>query len=237
MAEEIDARRIAAPRAAVYQKRFVAKPNFKNVVMVEISITYPQVDVFGRPHATQKISGFYREQAKEYYDYASHSLFDQAVQEYLDSIKQQFPFRPYTVNGSFETPYNRAALLSIYSDRYEFTGGAHGNTVRTAETWQLSAGNRMKLSDFFDDSSYKSVIFEAITGDIKAQIEAGNEYYFADYAKNVFRYFDEANYYLTDKGFAIFYPLYSIAAYVQGIPVFIVPYEAFGDNLKKRVFV
>lgn len=221
---------------AVYYKKIVSKPAYKGKVMIEISITYPQADVPGNAHTSRRINNFYHESATQYYDYAMHTLFDQAVQEYLYRQHQHFQFLPYEVLQTFENPYNRASLLSIYYDRYEYTAGAHGNTVRAADTWQLSAGARLKLSDFFDDSYYRSVIFEFITNDIKRQIDEGNSYYFDDYAKNVFRYFDEENYYLTDTGIAIFYPLYTIAAYAQGIPVFIVPYEAFGGSLKKGLF-
>jgi hypothetical protein len=223
-------------RAAVYQKKFIAKPTYKGIVMVDISITFPQVDVWEKPHVSQRISSFYQDSAKKYYEYAAHELYEEAIKEYIFRMGQHFPFNAYNVVQTFEKPYNLAGLLSIYYDRYEYTGGAHGNTVRYADTWHLSSGRRLTLSDFFEDSSYKSVFFEYITAEIKRQIEAGNTYYFDDYVKNVFRYFDEENYYLTDTGFAIYYPLYSIAAYVQGIPVFIVPYEAFGRNLKKRLF-
>ncbi|HBL49051.1 MAG TPA: hypothetical protein DDZ65_02255 [Firmicutes bacterium] len=28
----------------------------------------------------------------------------------------------------------------MYTDRYEYTGRAHGNTSRTSETWELTRG-------------------------------------------------------------------------------------------------
>lgn len=222
--------------ASVFQKKFAAKPSYKGITMIDVSITFPQVNVRENPRTTQRINAFYRENTKKYYDYVSDVLFNQAKNEYIDSIKQHIPFRTFQVVQTFETPYNLNALLSIFYDRYEYTGGAHGNTVRFADTWLLSTANRLKLCDFFEDSYYKSVIFEYIINDISKQIKNGNSYYFDNYSKNVFRYFDESNFYLTDTGFAIYYPLYTIAAYVQGIPVFIVPYDAFGPNLKKRFF-
>jgi hypothetical protein len=201
MSEKIRVKNNSA-HAAVLQKRFVAKPIYRGTVMVDISITFPQVDMRENMRVAQHISTFYRESAKQYYDYASHVLFDQAAKEYIYSLGQHYPFRTYQVLQTFETPYNHASLLSIYYDRYEYTAGAHGNTTQFADTWQLSTGARLKLSDFFDGSYY----------------------------------FDESNYYLTDAGIAIFYPLYTIAAFVQGIPTFIIPYEVFDGSLKKRLF-
>jgi hypothetical protein len=38
-------------------------------------------------------------------------------------------------------------IISLWFDRYEFTGGAHGNTVRTAQTWNLQSCVTLKLSE------------------------------------------------------------------------------------------
>lgn len=222
--------------AIIFKKTLTAKPTYKSIEMVDISISYPQVDVKNNLKVSQDISLFYRNSAKQYYSYASKDIYDSAVKEYLYDLQQHFPFREYQIMQTYETPYNHASLLSIYYDRYEYTAGAHGNTTRAADTWYLPNGASVRLSDFFNGSYYKAVFFEYITNEIKTQIDQGNTYYFDDYAKNVFRYFDEKNYYLTDSGFAIFYPLYTIAAYVQGIPTFIVPYDAFGHGLKTRLF-
>lgn len=224
------------PGATVYQKKFAAKPVYKGTSMVDISISYPQIEVKNNIKVTQNISSFYRNDARQYYNYAAHEIYGSAMKEYIRDLQQHFPFREYQIMQTYETTFNHGSLLSIYYDRYEYTAGAHGNTTRAADTWYLQNGARMSLSDFFTGSYYKAVFYEFITSEIKSQIEQGNTYYFEDYAKNVFRYFDEKNYYLTDNGFAIFYPLYTIAAYVQGIPVFIVPYEAFGHGLKTRLF-
>lgn len=224
------------PGAIIYQKKIAAKPTYKGTAMVDISISYPQVEVKNNIKSTQDISSFYRNEARKYYNYASHEIYDSAVKEYLHDLQQHFPFREYQVMQTYQTTFNHGSLLSIYYDRYEYTAGAHGNTTRVADTWYLQNSARVSLSDFFTGSYYKAVFYEFITNEIKLQIEQGNTYYFDDYAKNVFRYLDEKNYYLTDNGFAIFYPLYTIAAYVQGIPVFIVPYETFGHGLKTRIF-
>ncbi len=224
------------PEAIIYQKKIAAKPFYKGTQMVDVSISYPQVDVKNNLKSSQDISAFYRNSAREYYNYAANDIYNSATKEYLHDLQQHFPFREYQVMQTYEATYNLGSLLSIYYDRYEYTAGAHGNTTRAADTWYLPNAMQLSLSDFFVGSYYKAVFFEFVTNEVKSQIEQGNTYYFDDYAKNVFRYFDEKNYYLTDSGFAVFYPLYTIAAYVQGIPVFIVPYEAFGRGLRTRLF-
>lgn len=236
MSENTAPNRNKNAHTSVFQKKFAAKPSYKGIVMINISIAFPQVIIQGNPRTMQRINAFYRETTKQYYDHVSDVLFNQAKNEYLESLKQHIPFRTFAVAQTIEVPYNSGNLLSIYYDRYEYTGGAHGTTTRFADTWLLSTGNRLKLCELFEGSYYKSIIFQYIIGEINKQIKNGNSYYFDNYSKNVFRYFDENNFYLTEKGIAVFYPLYTIAAYVQGIPVFVVPYEIFGQNLKKRLF-
>lgn len=222
--------------AIVLQKKYISKPSFKGTVMVNISITYPLVEIKGNMDSTQKISTFYKESARKYYEWASHELFNDAKKDYLNSLQQNIPFGEYEVMQTYEVPYSHNQLLSIYYDRYQFKGGAHGNTVRASNTWHVENGTSVGLGDFFTGSYYKSIFYEFITGEIKKQKKQGNTYYFDDYAKNVFQYFDENNYFLSDEGFVIYYPLYTIAAYAQGIPVFVVPYGVFGRELKEWLF-
>lgn len=226
----------ADTHTSVFPRKYASKLSYKGISVIEIAITYPHVEIYGNPRVSQYISYFYRDGAKRYYEKASHELYSMAVKEYLNSTAQHYPFRPYQVVQNFEVTFNRGSLLSIYYDRYEYTSGAHGNTIRYADTFMTNVGKHMKLEDFFEDSYYKSVIFEYITQEIKKQKDEGNSYYFDDYMKNVFRYFDENNYYLTEGGIAIFYQLYTIAAYAAGIPVFIIPFEEFGGSFKKRLF-
>lgn len=225
------------PKAIIYQKKFAAKPSYKGKTMINIYIGYPQIEMKSNQDSANVINEFYKNSARETYDYASGELFNNAKKEYIYDLQQKIPFRVYELKQTFEVTYNHGSLLSLYRDKYEYTGGAHGNTDRTSNTWHLQNGFEMKLSDFFVGSYYKSIIYDYITKEIKRQIKNGETFYFDDYAKNVFRYFDEKNFYLTSTGFAIYYPLYTIAAYAQGIPVFEIPYSIFGSELKQNLFV
>jgi hypothetical protein len=224
------------PAALILNKKLSAKPVYKGVAMIDIGISYPQLENRRYAQFSHDINVFYRNGARQYYEYGSHEMFNAAVKEFLYDAQQHYPFKNHQLLQTFETTYNQKSLVSIFYDRYEYTGGAHGNTTRASDTWYFSDGVHVELGDFFYGSYYKAFIYEYITNQIKQQIADGNTYYFDNYAKNVFRYFDEKNYYLTENGFALFYPLYTIAAYVQGISVFVIPYEAFGCELKTRLF-
>jgi hypothetical protein len=181
------------------------------------------------------ISGFYSEAASAYYAYATGSFYNTAVNEYINDRKSKIPFRIYTAMRVYEVPYNQNDFLSIFSDIYEFTGGAHGNTVRHADTWSLITGRRVQMGDFFINTTYQSIILGSIIAQINEQLTKGNNIYFDDYQKNVFKYFDERNFYLTPEGLAVFFPLYTIAPYSSGLVTFVVPYSDFVGLLKYQL--
>ena len=218
--------------AIVTKKQMSAKPKYKNVTMMDVDISYPQVIMREDAQASVPINRFYRSVAQRYYNYALPTLFGSAVKEYQNDRKNGYPFRPYSAMMVYEVPYNRNGFLSIYYELYEYTGGAHGNTTRYSDTWH--AGRHLKLQDLFTGNSYKSIIFSEIFAQINQNIAAGTDTYFDDYQKNVFQNFDEKNFYLTPEGLAVYFPLYTVAPYSSGIVTFVIPYGAFGATLKDR---
>lgn len=217
-------------QAVVVKRQMRGKPEYRGIVMVDVNLSYPQVVTRGAP-AGAGISEYYSKAASAYYSYATGELYKSAVNDYIERRKNKFPFHTYTAMMVYEVPYNQNPFISIFLDVYEFTGGAHGNTARQADTWSLDTGRPMRLSDFFTGPAYLSIIYGNIMEQIDAQIANGMNIYFDDYRRNVFKYFDERNFYLTPQGVAIYYPLYTIAPYSSGIVTFVIPYEAF-DNLK-----
>jgi hypothetical protein len=215
-------------QAAVTDRAFAAKPTYRGVVMVDINIRFPQVAVYGNPAVSQQISGFYRDSAKLYYDYACKELLKKAVKKYRECQQHHIAFHSLKAVQTYEKQYNHANHLSISCKRGE---------EMSADTWLLSAGIRLTLEDFFENSYYKSVFFNYITKEIQKQIDDGKKVYSDNFKLDVFRYFDEKNYYLTKNGISVFYPIDTIADHEAGIPVFTVPYENFGQSLKRNIFI
>lgn len=221
-------------QAAVSKRQMKARPEYKGIPMVNVNITYPQVITNGSPTG-EAISGFYSETASVYYTYSIRDLYNIAENEYINSRKNKVPFRTYTAMMAYEIPYNRNDFLSVFLDVYEFTGGANGITVRSANAWSLKTGRHMQLADFFLDASYQGIIFGSIIAQINEQISKNINVYFEGWQKNVFKYFNERNFYLTDEGFAVYFPIESIAPHSSGIVTFIIPYQEFKGILKYSI--
>jgi hypothetical protein len=202
------------------------------ILMVNVKIDYPYL-VSNYSRNSMRFNMHYREKAHKNNRYASTKLYQAAVKQYNVSVAQGFPFHSFEFVEAFEPTYCKKTIISLFYDIYEFTGGAHGNTVRSGNTWDMKRGTILRLESLFvNDYNYKPVMLKYIASEARRRQITGMAHYFDNLDENLNKYFDSKNYYLTDEGLAIFYPLYTIAPYSEGIQVFIIPYQMFGDNLK-----
>ncbi len=73
----------------------------------------------------------------EYERYYRNVLFNMAVEQYKYDMENGYPVREYDAVVKFDVTYNEFCIVSLYTDEYEYTGGAHGNTIRTSQTWNM----------------------------------------------------------------------------------------------------
>lgn len=194
---------------------------YKNTLVLKYKINYPwfESSVF----TVVKLNQHYAAKAIAYQQYCEMSLYQSAAEEYEYSVKNGYPVRMFEAVVAFNVTYNMDCTLSLYFDRYEYTGGAHGMTVRYSDTWDVKEARRIELAEIFP--GYRSEINGIITADIAEQIEAGSGSYFDDYEKNLEEYFNPENFYLNGGGLVVYFQLYEIAPYASGIPEFTIPYS------------
>jgi hypothetical protein len=148
-------------------------------------------------------------------------LFSMAIEQYKEDVENNYPIRVFDAVLSCKVTYLHACIISVYCDRYEYTGGAHGNTIRESKTWNLQKCRCVNLQQFFCcTSSYKTYLFEAIT----SQIEKNSEIYFENYQELIEKTFHEESYYCVAKGLVVYFQQYDIAPYSSGIREFLLPY-------------
>lgn len=194
---------------------------YNSTPMLTLSILYPKVTLHHCSCAQDSINFQIQAQICDFLHYVSSDLYQQAIATYKESQENGFPFRLYEAVLQYEITYNQHCHLSLYRDQYMFTGGAHGGTVRTSDTWNLMSGCNIPLSAFLPaDQDYRTSLIDQIT----EQVNENPEIYFEDYQALIEKYFNEEHYYLTSSGVAIYYQQYEIAPYATGIVVFTIPY-------------
>ncbi len=204
----------------------------QNTPILSYGGSYPVLSAENPSFRVEGPNRYYKESFQGWMQKTGGTLWPMAVSDFEDRLAQDAPFPGYEGLRSFTTTLNEGCLLSLYTDTYEFTGGAHGTTIRKAESWQFPQGKRLSLSDLFPGcSNYQGRIIAAIAGEIGAQVAAGSMDYFENSAQLAGETFDPCQFYLSPEGLVIFYQQYDIAPYASGIPSFLLPYEEIGATL------
>lgn len=174
---------------------------------------------------SRRIRRYYQLQCRSYLRYCEKHLFPQAEQEYRAALANSTPWPLFRAELNYQITYHDSHFLSLYTQSNE-TGSCQRLKLRRGDTWDLSTGYPVPLSDFFPDhASWKRQLLKLAADEIQQQEQAGLSMYHENWRKLLRRHFNPQNYYLTDEGLAIFFPMYAIAPPAEGIPVFLMPYS------------
>lgn len=200
--------------------------SYDDTVVLSYIINYPHFQSLYEDQNLDYLNTYYLEKAYLLENMAHKILYPQAIDQYRFSKEHDYPIMPYEVRQDYTITYNQDDILSLYYDQYLYTGGAHGNTERYSNTWNLKTGNIMKLKQLFlCVPNYKQRMIKAINSSIKGQSIIGKSGYFEDYKQNVTKEFNENNFYLSPNGVIVFFQQYEIAPYSSGIPQFLLPFD------------
>lgn len=207
-------------------KKIEQTMHYKNEAVLSYKISYPVFEsaVFFAP--ASRINRYYKDKAMAFERYCRTALYRMACESADYAKKNSYPLMQLEAVQNFLVTYNENCALSLYFDRYIFTGGAHGTTERFSQSWDLSGGgSRIMLSELFKkDFDYIRYVKNKVVDEIKKDKTA----YFDDFEQNVSDTLNKNNFYITPEGLFIYFGQYDIAPYSTGIPVFLIPYEKNG---------
>ncbi len=196
---------------------------YQGEVIVKYRIEYPEIVSSEYKEGMQIFNQENRKSALELKEYAESELYEQAKQTYEFNKKNGYPIMVYELVRECNITYNQNQLLSLYCNEYIFEGGAHGNTLRESQNWDLKIAQEIPLQAFSKGNPYYLIdILKQINNQIAEQIENGVGNYFPEYCQLVLETFNLENYYLTPRGIIIFFQQYDIAPYSSGILTFLV---------------
>lgn len=194
--------------------------------VLHYKIQYPQFINRSHQRVLNRINKTYKKRALLEQMRIETVFYCEAVSRYDRSTTESIPFAPDEVLINFEVTYNQDCVLSLYVDRYRFSGGAHGMTEKQGDTWNIESGYRISLDQvLLPLVDEKEVILSQVLDQISTQMEKGENWYFEDYRKLAYKSFNSKNFYLIPEGIVFFYPLYEIAPYASGFPQFLIPFD------------
>lgn len=215
--------------AMVFMREFKQSFEYDNNVILTLIIKYPLINIPYNKSAENNINNMIKMQIEEYYNYVSRTLYNNAIDYYHDSQTNNFPFHVNEAIMNYTVTYNENCFLSLYTDKYEFTGGAHGNTIRSSDTWETCQGTHIPLNCYFyRGTNYMNFLINEITKQAEENLSQNPGIYFEDYKDLIVQYFNPDSYFLTPQGMVIYYQHYDIAPYSTGIVEFTIPYKMIG---------
>lgn len=205
-------------------KKIVMKDELKydGETILTYSIEYPQFQSQYFKKCIPEVNAFYKEMATNYKKHCEDELLKLAIDQYKMSVENDYPIRMYEALMTFEVTYSSSCAMSLFVDQYEYTGGAHGNTIRQSQTWNLKDCKLFELSQLVTcKPNYKDYILKQV----EEQINKNPNIYFDNSKELIAENFNENNFYCTPKGIVVYYQQYEIAPYSSGIREFIIPYS------------
>ncbi len=204
----------------ITEGRIAEELTYEDIAMVSADFRYPVVES-ENAKADKKINSYYRHIARTLMRRAKYELLPDAADEWRFATENGYPFRPFEIVMKYTVTQNSDDVLSLYYDVYTYTGGAHGTTKRSGDTWRACTGWFMELSDFFPrGTNYRRILTDNAVKIAAEQTAAGTHQYFDNYPKLIKKYFSPSKFYILPSAIAIFYDQYAIAPGYEGTPVF-----------------
>ena len=204
----------------VCRKLFEDAMYYGDTLVLKYKIYYPCI--ISDSKSTNSINNFFYLEAKNSEDYCRTVLYQMAQEDAMDSTDR--PFNNYEFIVDFTVTYNQCCIISLYTDTYTYTGGAHGNTIRKSNTWNLTTGTLMQLGDVYPLTPNSLLdLQECIQQQISERLQENPGIYFDNYRFLLRDTFNANSFYLLPLHGIIYYQQYDIAPYSTGIPEFCFP--------------
>ncbi|MCX7615350.1 MAG: DUF3298 and DUF4163 domain-containing protein [Clostridiales bacterium] len=213
------------------ENRIVSSDDGKKLISIDLSLPSLPAD----SEATLNVNAYYDNVVEKYLAHAEYDLKPAALEQLKMNAEQGLVFHEYTLDSDYAVTLNTKEYLSISRELDYDTGGANPGVTLNAETFQMSNGGLMNLSDVFSvpKDTYLNMIFKEVISQIEAPgSKTDRSNYFENYKGLVKSSFDPADFYLSPEGITVFYQLYSIAPYAAGVQYFTIPYDKFDGMLK-----
>jgi len=182
---------------------------------LSLRVNYPQIAGFANEAVQTKVNDFLKQEAETRAD-AGHLELLQAVK----GLESDSAVPGVSFEGTYTVTYNEQNRLSLYTDYYIYTGGAHGETVRAAYAFDLTTGNLLTLKDAAEgNADYVKVINAEIGKQIHARALELLEPFKTIEADRPF--------FLKHNGIVVYFGQYEYTPYAAGMPEFEIPFQAF----------
>lgn len=190
--------------------------------VLTLSIRRPAFSDTGK---TRRMERYFAEVEQQWKTRWETTLFPRACQALADAKEAGSPFTPWKAELDYTVTLWRPPLLSLHVDAVESGQTSRPLCIRTGETWDCSCGYPRTLRSFFPSKAHRwrRALIDSLCAQAAQRLASGESLLDPDCTQVMERTFDPERFYLTEDGLSVFYPLYVLGAYAEGIPVFTAP--------------
>lgn len=164
-----------------------------------------------------------------------NELYRQARQAFADQTGRDTA-PPWQATLDYQITYWNPPLLSIRIDIQEHGPTNPPTLLCIGEVWDCSSGYPCPLHAFLPERTHrwKHPFIKQLQEQAQMRLNSGESLLHPNCLAEIEQTFDTDRFYLTEDGLVIFYPLYSLGAYSEGIPTFTIPLQAQIQSNKFR---
>lgn len=194
----------------------------KGTPVLTLSIRRPSFPETGK---TARMERYFSEVTRQWKTRWETNLFSKACQAKDTAMENSQSFLAWQAKLDFTVTLWKPPLLSLRFDAAETNETSRPVLICSGETWDCATGYPRTLRSFFSAQNFRwrKDIMEHLHTQISARLASGESLLDTDCTQVMGRIFDSDHYYLTEDGISIFYPLYTLGPYAEGIPVFTIP--------------
>ena len=154
--------------------------------------------------------------------------FDSQAMESSDNVRMG---NKCVLEISWDEEYNKNDFLSVVEEKYVYTGGAHGSTVRVPKNIDIAGAKEIQLQDLFADEGYVNTLNRMIN----ELMEEDRGEYKDLWAKPEIQESHQTDFYINDDNkLVIFFQPYELSYYARGFVEFPLPLDELSGYLKEE---
>lgn len=204
--------------------------------VMNIKYEYPLIDNPNNETIIEEFNQNYKTIAEKFIEENKNGdLAKETIEFYNNALKEDFEFRPYSLGETFDVTYNRNKIVSILSNNYSYTGGAHPNHIQSNVVYDLATNKKLELTDILNktEDEIKQIFIDGFSKMVDNEPDAYFEEAKETISNSVDK-LDKINFYLSNTGLVFFFEVYEIAPYAAGNPNFSIPFKGNEDLFNEK---
>jgi len=190
--------------------------------VLTISLRYPKLTEERK--GARRISRYYQHMAETLKARWKKEFYLAACADCTQTRAISRPFEPWHASLDFSVTLLTPTLLSLTTTATERFQKGRPAVVLRGDTWELPGGMPVALRSLYpDQKKWKNRLLDEILDQGRTRLQRGESLWYEDWETRAVRAFDPEHFYLTDENVVLFYPLCSIAPYLERFVTFSCP--------------